>query len=152
MHASCENGLVSKSLDVEKLVGDKEVTLDELLEVFKIREQGEFDYSELERAVIDHDVDLELRRRILQLGALGLLYSKNTIPEYGYERARKFIAEFNESGLGTELSSLEIDEIMGRDYKRNKVACDDLTSGKMEDVISHKRNLGRSFKRILNRK
>ena len=44
------------------------------------------------------------------------MYSKNTIPERGYERALRFINEFNKK-MNLELSTEEIDEIMNRDYK-----------------------------------
>lgn len=58
---------------------------------------------------------MELRHRILQSVALKLLYSRNTIPERGYERAKRFINEFNKK-LGLELSTEQIDEIIHRDY------------------------------------
>ena len=58
---------------------------------------------------------MELRDRILQLVALKLLYSRNTIPERGYERSKKFINEFNKE-LNLTLSTEEIDEIMRRNY------------------------------------
>ena len=58
---------------------------------------------------------MELRHRILQLVALKLLYSRNTIPERGYERAKRFINEFNKK-LGLTLSAEQIDEIIHRDY------------------------------------
>ena len=62
---------------------------------------------------------MELRHRILQLVALKLLYSRNTIPERGYERAKRFINEFNKK-LGLTLSTEQIDEIIHRDYTNNK--------------------------------
>ena len=58
---------------------------------------------------------MELRHRILQLVALKLLYSRNTIPERGYERAKRFINEFNKK-LDLTLSTEQIDEIINRDY------------------------------------
>ena len=58
---------------------------------------------------------MELRHRILQSVALKLLYSRNTIPERGYERAKRFINEFNKK-LGLELSTEQIDETIHRDY------------------------------------
>ena len=48
---------------------------------------------------------MELRHRILQLVALKLVYSKNTIPERGYERAKRFINEFNKKlGEGSAIA------------------------------------------------
>ena len=47
-----------------------------------------------------------------------------TTPERGYERAKRFINEFNNS-LGLLLSTDEIDEIMSKDYsvksKKSKI-------------------------------
>lgn len=65
----------------------------------------------MEKCIYDHNCDIELRERLLQLVALKLLYSKNTIPERGYERAKRFINEFNKK-LGLTLSMKEIDEII----------------------------------------
>lgn len=73
------------------------------------------DFTELKESVYDHDCDIELRNRVLQLVALKLLYSKNTIPERGYERAKRFINEFNKK-LNLTLSTEEIDEAISRDY------------------------------------
>ena len=71
---------------------------------------------------------MELRHRILQLVALKLLYSKNTFPERGYERAKRFINEFNKN-LCLTLSTEEIDEIMYRDYNYSKNSKNNYNSG-----------------------
>ena len=62
---------------------------------------------------------MELRHRILQLVALKLLYSRNTIPERGYERAKRFINEFNKE-LDVKLTTKQIDEIVNKDYSNVK--------------------------------
>ncbi len=94
---------------------NEEIEIEELLDLFQEKFDDKFDYTELKECVYDHDCDLELRHRVLQLVALKLLYSENTIPERGYERAKRFINEFNKR-LGLTLSTDEIDEIMSRDY------------------------------------
>ena len=98
---------------------DDSICLDELLEVFDKKYADELDYTELKESVYDHNCDMELRHRILQLVALKLLYSKNTIPERGYERAKRFISEFNKE-LDLTLSTEEIDEIMKKDYAKDE--------------------------------
>lgn len=81
-----------------------------------------YDISDLESIVKNHNYDLELRRKILELIPLSLIYSKNETPEYGYFRAKKFIGEFNKHIKGLNLDTKEIDEIMSRnyDYKEEK--------------------------------
>lgn len=112
-------GEVLKNTDVEKYVGGMEfVSLDELLDILRDYPE-EVDITELERCIQFHNTDMELRHRILQLVALKLLYSRNTIPEIGYKRAKRFIDEFNQY-FGLTLSTSEIDEIMNKDYKNEK--------------------------------
>lgn len=89
--------------------------MDELLHIFDVKYKNKLDYSELRACIYDHDSDLELRHGVLQLVAIKLLYSRNTVPERGYERAKRFINEFNDA-LGLTLSTDEIDEILNRDY------------------------------------
>lgn len=109
------NGQVEVDYDLEKYITDKTITLDELLVIFKEKYDYEFNLTELEYSVNDHNFDMELRRKILELVALKLLYSHNTIPEFGYKRAKKFIDEFNKE-FGLDISAEEIDEIINRDY------------------------------------
>lgn len=84
-------------------------------ESFDEKYKFKYDFSKLELCIFEHSCDMELRRRILQLAALKMMYSENTIPERGYERAKRFINEFNKK-LNLELTTEEIDEIMSRDY------------------------------------
>ena len=114
--AKPEDGKVLKSADIKNYIGDNAVILDELLEIFDKKYKDELDYSKLKETVYNHKTDIELRHRLLQLVALKLIYSENTTPERGYNRAIKFINEFNES-LGLRLDSKEIDEIMTKDYE-----------------------------------
>ena len=50
---------------------------------------------------------------------LKLIYSRNTIPEYGYERAKKLINEFNRK-LNINIKTNRIDEIINKDYSNVK--------------------------------
>ena len=116
LHADHMTGEVSNDYELEEYLDSEEnLNLDELLSIFKEKYTDELDFTELKESVYDHICDMELRHRILQLVALKLLYSRNTIPERGYERAKRFINEFNKK-LGLELSTEQIDEIIHRDY------------------------------------
>ena len=116
LHADHMTGEVSNDYELaEYLDSEENLNLDELLSIFKEKYTDELDFTELKESVYDHNCDMELRHRILQSVALKLLYSRNTIPERGYERAKKFINEFNKK-LGLELSTEQIDEIIHRDY------------------------------------
>lgn len=116
LHADHMTGEVSNDYELEEYLDSGEnLNLDELLSIFKEKYTDELDFTELKESVYDHNCDMELRHRILQSVALKLLYSRNTIPERGYERAKRFINEFNKK-LGLELSTEQIDEIIHRDY------------------------------------
>lgn len=116
LHADYMTGEVLKDYNLEDYIDNEEnISLDELLSVFNEKYSNELDFIELKESVYDHNCDMELRHRILQLVALKLLYSKNTIPERGYERAKRFINEFNKK-LNLTLSTEEIDEVFNRDY------------------------------------
>lgn len=116
LRADHMTGEVSNDYELEEYLDSEEnLNLDELLSIFKEKYTDELDFTELKESVYDHNCDIELRHRILQLVALKLLYSRNTIPERGYERSKKFINEFNKK-LGLALSTEQIDEIIHRDY------------------------------------
>ena len=116
LHSDHMTGEVSNDYELEEYLDSGEnLNLDELLSIFKEKYTDELDFTELKESVYDHNCDMELRHRILQSVALKLLYSRNTIPERGYERAKRFINEFNKK-LGLELSTEQIDEIIHRDY------------------------------------
>ena len=116
LHADHMTGEVSNDYELEEYLDSEEnLNLDELFSIFKEKYTDELDFTELKESVYDHNCDMELRHRILQLVALKLLYSRNTIPERGYERAKRFINEFNKK-LGLALSTEQVDEIIHRDY------------------------------------
>ena len=108
-------GEVIKNYSSKDYVNFDNIILDKLLLMFNERYKDELDFIELKESVYNHNVDIVLRNKILQLVALKLLYSVNTIPERGYEREKRFINEFSKK-LGLELSTEQIDEIIHRDY------------------------------------
>ena len=116
---------------------------------FEEKYHDELDFSELKKCIYNHDCDLELRRRVLQLVALKLLYSKNTIPERGYERSKRFINEFNKK-LGLTLSTNQIDEIIYRDYINDEKSENTLISGYFTKNEQSK-GIKKLVKRIFNR-
>lgn len=115
LHADVGSGKVDLDYYMKEYVKADNITLDELLVLFKKKYNKELEFSNLEKCIYNHNCDLELRKRMLQLVALKLLYSRNTTPERGYERAQMFIKEFNEE-LDFNLTTDEIEEIMNRNY------------------------------------
>lgn len=80
-----------------------------------IESTAEADYSELTNVVLTHKANIKLRNMVLKLIPLYMIYSKNTLPEYGYIRAKSFIRMFNKE-YDLNMDTEEIDEIMSRDY------------------------------------
>lgn len=109
LRAESISGIVIDLGGLDEYIDTNNITLDELLTLLKEKYADTLDFSKLEQCIYNHNCDIELRRRILQLAALKLLYSYRTNPEYGYERAKRFIDEFN-TELGLNLSTEEIDE------------------------------------------
>lgn len=97
--------------DKYELPNEYGMQVEEMLKTYEEKYSDDLDLSELKKLIFIHETDIELRHRLLQLVALKLLYSENTIPEYGYKRAKLFINEFNEK-FDLTLSSEEIDELM----------------------------------------
>jgi len=108
------NGELQKYLD-----GEKKVTLEQLLSILKNGYTDTLDFTELEECIFDHQSDVELRHRVLELAALKMIYSNNTVPERGYQRAIKFIEEFNKE-FKLALTTDEIEKIMQKDYSKNE--------------------------------
>ncbi len=115
-----KTGIVNLNKDYDKEIlkyTDKEVLrIEELLPILEENMADDYNIEAARICVNNHNVDVNLRDKILQLAALKLLYSENTIPEYGYQRACALIDDFNEY-YNLSLSKMEIDEIMSRDYK-----------------------------------
>lgn len=117
LFANSVTGLSKPPYDIEDIVGKEEIHIEEILRKLE-KENDKFDLQELKQFIYFHKVDIEIRKQILQLIPLKLLYSKNTNPERGYIRAKRFIGEFNKHIPNLNLTSNEIDEIMKRDYKK----------------------------------
>ena len=118
--ANAKTGIVEMHYDLEDYISES-VHLEDLLTLFNEKYKEELDFKELKQTIYNHKCDLELRKEVLELAALSLLYSKNTNPEYGYERAKRFINEFNKK-QNLNLSTIEIDEIMSKDYTKEIVS------------------------------
>lgn len=115
LYADTESGKVEIDYNLKDYVNTDNITLDELLNLFKEKYSEEFSFDELEKCVYNHNCDVELRNKVLQLVALKLLYSRRTIPERGYERAKRFINEFNKK-MNLNISAEEIDNVISKDY------------------------------------
>lgn len=115
LYADTGSGKVEIDYNLKDYVNADSITLDELLNLFKEKYSEEFSFTELEKCVYNHNCDVELRNKVLQLVALKLLYSRRTIPERGYERAKRFINEFNKK-MNLNISTEEIDNAINKDY------------------------------------
>lgn len=113
--ANSKTGNIYSNVDLRDYIGEMKVNLEGLLYILKENYADELDSNELEKVLFNHECDLELRNKLLQLVALKILYSKNTKPEYGYIRAERFIEEFNNS-FNLALSDDEITAIIEKDY------------------------------------
>ena len=113
-------GEVVTDFEIKEFLADKKsISVEELLDIFQRKYSNQLDFSELKEMIYNHDCDVELRHRLLELASLKMLYSRNTVPHLGYERSQIFIKEFNEE-LGLTLTTAKIEEIMKRDYGLSK--------------------------------
>ena len=117
--ADAETGLVDMDYEIEKYVSDNEIDVYNLVKLFIDEHYDKLDFSELEKASNNKYLDNYLRDRLLEFVALKLLYSRKTTPFRGYERAKRFMDEFNKK-LGLNLSMDRLDNIMNRDYKEDR--------------------------------
>ena len=123
--ADPKTGVVEQHSEIRKYINNKYInkyknmTIEQLLLILEARCNDVLEFEEIKQTVYDHNIDLELRNKVLQLVAIKLLYSKNTIPEFGYERAKRFINEFNKK-LNINLTTQKIDEIMNRNYDQDE--------------------------------
>lgn len=112
LYANPDTGKVETDYYIKKITALTDLTLDELLEIFEKHWKKNWDYTTLKESVHDHNVDLVLRKKILELASLKLLYSENTIPERGLIRAQRFIAEFNKHIPNLNLTTNKIEELI----------------------------------------
>ena len=112
-----DTGKINKyRLEELGIITKEDLSVDEVIRKLDTIRNCQFDYQELIEAVDLHNTDVQLRKNVLQLAALRILYSKNTIPENGYERAKRFINEFNKKIPNLNLSCEEIDRIININY------------------------------------
>ena len=101
INADHKTGVVEQHSEIRKYINNKYINkyknmnIEQLLMILEAKCNDVLEFNEIKEAVYDHKIDLELRKKVLELVAIKLLYSKNTIPEFGYERAQRFINEFN---------------------------------------------------------
>ena len=76
---------------------------------------SKLDFSEIENAVVTHNLDLELRDKIFDLIVLKLFFSDEN-NYFGYIRAKKFIDEFNCNIKGVNLSIEKLNNMIEKRY------------------------------------
>ena len=108
--ANSNTGEIKNISQLEYIIGNNIINIQQLFLLLIENYHHKIDCTGLRNCIKNHNDDMELRNKILQLVVLKLFYSKNTTPENGYKRALIFIEEFNEN-LGINLNSKEIDEI-----------------------------------------
>jgi len=134
--ADTKTGMIEPTYFFQETFTKDEVDLRALYSVLK-DVLPEIDTTNLEQCLYDHSCDIELRNRILELAALKMVYSSNTIPERGYERAKRFIGEVNKK-LDLTLTTDEIDTIMARDYTDRKQKEEDSKKSFVKRFINRK--------------
>lgn len=113
-----------KAISTE-ILNQNGISLNQLYQYLSQKYGEKYDLSELKKTIYLHEFDKTIRNYLLNLVSLKLLYSENTIPEYGYARAEKFIEEFNDYYLKEKnenlyLSNVEIEEIINK-YLSHKI-------------------------------
>ncbi|MBR3660525.1 MAG: hypothetical protein IKN63_01290 [Bacilli bacterium] len=136
-------GKVIYKLNLPKELRNDNYNIEDLYK--KLKSLDEYNLKEIEKCLKHKKYDELLRNKILELTVLKILYSKNTIPEYGYKRARIFIDEFNQE-LNLNLSKSEIDLIMMKDYSINKENMP-LNENELKSMIKNRKRMIKEIKR-----
>ena len=124
IYADKKTGLLkTKHIGLENLINKKYIqksymTLEELYNELE-KNENSIKYISLKETILDKKFREKIREKILEMTTLKLIYSRNTIPEYGYERAKKLINEFNRK-LNINIKTNRIDEIINKDYSNVK--------------------------------
>lgn len=121
--------------EVLKYTDEEVISVEKLLPILEENMADEYNIDSVRQCVYNHNVDVSLRDKILQLSALKLLYSKDTTPNYGYKRACAFIDDFNEY-FDLSLSKMEMDEIMSEYYNKNQYIHEE-TQGNMKHLFKN---------------
>lgn len=117
--ADAKTGKIDMDYEIDKYVSDDEIDIYNLVRLFIDDYFDELNFSDLEQASNNKFLDNYLRDRLLEFVALKLLYSRRTTPLRGYERAKRFMDEFNKK-LDLNLQMDCLDKIMNRGYKENR--------------------------------
>ena len=94
IYADKKTGLLkTKHIGLENLINKKYIqksymTLEELYNELE-KSENSIKYISLKETILDKKFREKIREKILEMTTLKLIYSRNTIPEYGYERAAK---------------------------------------------------------------
>lgn len=113
------SGIVKNgTLNFLEMFADVQDTLT-IVEIYRtLKGNPKYDIEELKSVYLHHKTDLKLRRRILELVNLALIYSRNATLEVGYERAKMFSREFsnyyNIDMEPPEIESLPVDKVSKR--------------------------------------
>ena len=111
-----KTGVIIKDFEIEKYFKEnRDIKIEELKNIFEREYSDVLNFDEIIECVSDHKIDLELRNEILNMVALKLLYSKNTVPIMGYIRAKKFIYDFN-NYFNLNISTTKINELINKYY------------------------------------
>ncbi len=97
---------------------EKNMTIEDLYKL--LRDNHDYDIEELQNILFIHNMDIELRSKILYFTMKKLIYSKRTTPKRGYNRAIYLMKDFNNYIKKLNLVSISIDKIMEDDYIVNK--------------------------------
>ena len=86
------------------------------------KENNGVDTLEVERCIMSHKKDIQMRNMVLKLIPFRLIYSSRSSPMLGYERAKNFMRMF-EKEYDIHFDTEELEEIMNRDYSEKKKVC-----------------------------
>ena len=131
---------------LNKYLVEKNIKIEDIYN--KLKENNSLDLTNIKTCLLNHEGDIVLRDMILELVALNLLYSKNTIPEHGYIRAKRFIKEFNKK-LNTNLSTEEIDYLINKEYNTSLAKNNnEISKNNLNILIKKQKKMIKSLKKI----
>ena len=136
-------GKVIYKLNLPEDLQNDDYNIDDLYK--RLKSSNKYNLKGIEKCLKYKKYDELLRDKLLELTSLKILYSKNSIPEYGYKRSRMFIDEFNQE-LDLNISKSEIDLIMMKDYSSNKESSY-LNENELEGMMKDRKRMIKEIKR-----
>jgi len=94
-------------------VNDVDIKFIDVLKYIGYNDVHDIDTNELAKAVRIWNTDIVLRKKVLSLVSLKLLYSRSSQPEASYIRAKLFVEEFNKAIPSLHLDTKELDLLIG---------------------------------------